>query len=191
MQHSALIPNGRTRPPFFYSLGVGASLVALALAFAAAWSIGPCPPIEARGVLNVSRDVAWITLKDLPEWGKWSRVFKIEGIKSNDPEPGEIFHIQSTWHDGSVNNSDERITQVISNEKICWEFTALPSVLLSTDRCIVLSSNANDATYILNYLTFRGVLGPIVYFIMSNKIKLGFEYFNEDLAKYLITAPKS
>jgi len=174
-------------PRFFIRWGVGASVVALALAFVAAWSIGPCPPIEARGVLNVSRDVAWNTLKDLPKWGTWSKVFKVEGLNSNDPEPGQSFRIQCTWHDGSVDWSDERITQVTSNEKLCWEFTALPSVLLNTDRCIVLSSKSDDTTNILNYLTFRGVLGPIVYFLMSNKVKLGFEHFNEDFAKHLVS----
>lgn len=64
---------------------------------------------------------------------------------------GSALGITCNWLDGSTDFSPERITTVVENEKLCWDYEGMPEFFLSTDRCIVITKISNGVVRVQNY----------------------------------------
>eukprot|EP00746_Dinoflagellata_sp_MGD_P016370 gnl/MRDRNA2_/MRDRNA2_136925_c0_seq1.p1 gnl/MRDRNA2_/MRDRNA2_136925_c0~~gnl/MRDRNA2_/MRDRNA2_136925_c0_seq1.p1 ORF type:complete len:175 (+),score=31.59 gnl/MRDRNA2_/MRDRNA2_136925_c0_seq1:101-625(+) len=120
---------------------------------------------------------------DLEKWKTWNDVFAITTYGT--PKVGQQIHVKSTWSDGTVVPSWERITEVKPDERLCWTShdPKVPFFMLNADQCVVLSDAGSSGTTLRSYAHFGGAVATLYVWSYGEFVKDSLERFNEALAR--------
>ena len=173
-------------------------LAALALGAPGVWPTYTMR-VDTLSTGAVDLHAAWRLLADMGSWETFSTPFAVE-VGREGVAVGTGITISCRWASGGADVSYERIVErsppsAGREARLCWDFEAArvaPGVwvplgpLLSTDRCITLSSRAGRGRLsVSNVETFGGALGYAMGLAKGGDITEAFGRFNRELLQRL------
>ena len=152
------------------------------------------PALNVTGGIAAPRAQVWPLVRDLDSWNTFTRAFSPELVGGRSVvEVGQDILFTTDFGIFSSQTID-RIYDIVENERICWSLRAilvgqwevvLPSKVLRTNgRCIELfdGSSGETETIINNWITYDGILWPMIVLFTGAQLEKLFEEFNNDLA---------
>ena len=145
----------------------------------------------------------WPTVKAMDRWHRFQDIFKVELVHRSFDEPEPIVEVGQEIHittDFPLTEQEtlEEYNEIITDRKICWTLKGYivfyiltvpsPPDILRTARCIELFDNGSGGTELHNWISYAGIMCPVVITATGSTTEHLFNDFDEALLQFL-TSP--